>query len=327
MTRLIFGLLIVGGFTLSARAVDPAPLERIATIELKGAPGPLDHLLVDSKNSRLFVANQSNNTLDVVDLKTNKLVKQVEGQNKIHGIAYVADLDRIFVGNGDGVCNVLDGSDYKSLKSIRVNDADNVRYDARTNHIFVAGEKDLAVIDAKTLDLVTNIKLPGSPEGFAIATKQPRLYVNATTPCQVAVIDVEKNEVIARYPLDADKGLETLVLDEPNSRMFIGLRGKPRLIVLDLDSGKAITSVPIPEGVDDTFFDAETKQIYASCGSGFVAVIRQVDADRYEAVANVPTVKGAKTSYYDAATKRLCVAVPRQAGKEGPEIWIYQARP
>jgi DNA-binding beta-propeller fold protein YncE len=327
MTLLLSGLLIVAGFTAGARAEDPAPLERIATSNLKGAPGPLDHLLVDSKNSRLFVANQSNNTLDIVDLKTGKLVKQVEGQNKIHGIAYVADLDRIFVGNGDGVCNVLDGSDFKLLKSIPVNDADNVRYDARTNHIFVAGEKDLAVIDAKTLDLVTNIKLPGSPEGFAIATKRPRLYVNTAPPCQVAVIDTEKNEVIAHHPLDADKGIETLVLDESNNRIFVGVRGKPRLIVLDLDTGKEITSVPIPEGVDDTFFDAETKQIYASCGSGFVAVIRQVDADHYQSVANVPTIKGAKTSYYDAAMKRLYVAVPRQAGKVGPEIWVYGARP
>jgi len=42
--------------------------------------------------------------------------------------------------------------------------------------------------------------------------------------------------------------------------------------------------------------------------------------------AKVPTIKGAKTSYYDMATGRLFLAVPRQEGKEGPEIWVYQAQ-
>jgi len=72
--------------------------------------------------------------------------------------------------------------------------------------------------------------------------------------------------------------------------------------------------------------DAETKQIYISCSSGFVAVIHQIDRDRYESNANVATIKGAKTSAYNPATKRLYVVVPRQPGKEGPEVWVYQAR-
>jgi hypothetical protein len=308
-------------------AEDRQPLERVATIDLKGESGPLDHLFVDAKNSRLFVANQSNNTLDVVDLKSNKLVKQISGQKQIHGIVYLPDLDRIYVGNGDGVCNVLDGKDYSLLKSHPVKDADNVRFDPRTKRVYVAGEKDFAVIDAKSLDLLSGIKLPGSPEGFQIAAKQPRLYVNTTSPCQVLSVDTEKNEVVAKYPLEGDEGNETLALDEANQRIFVGFRGKPRICVLKLDSGKEITSVPIPEGVDDMFFDANSKRIYASCGSGSVAVIRQVDADHYESLGNIATVEGAKTSYYDPDTKRLYLAVPRQPGKDGPQIWVYQAKP
>jgi YVTN family beta-propeller protein len=313
--------------TLGASAEDRLPLERIATIELKGPTGTLDHLGADWKNSRLFVANQSNNTLDVVDVKTNKLVKQVAGQKQIHGIAYAPDPDRIFVGNGAGVCNAIDGRDYTVLKSIPVKDADSVRYDPRTNHVFVAGDKGLAVIDAKTLDLITTIKLPAPPYGFQVAMEKPRVFVNTGPPCQVAVVDSEQNEVIARYPLGAHKGIGPLALDEANQRIFVGLRRNPRLAVLDLESGKEGASVPIPEASDDMFLDANDKRIYISCSSGFVAVIRQIDADHYEAVASVPTVKGAKTSFYNGVTRRLYVAVPRQPGRDGPEVWVYQALP
>jgi hypothetical protein len=321
------GLVLVAGAVQGTTAEEREPLKRLHTIQLKGAPGPLDHLLVDASHARLFVANQSNDTLDIVDLETNKLVKQVPGQKEIHGVAYAADLDRIFVGNGGGVCNAFDGRDYSLLKSVPVKDADNVHYDPRTKHVFVAGAEDMAVIDARSLKLIATIKLPSPPEGFQIATGKPRLYVNVGPQFQVVVIDTDKNEVAARHPLKANKGIETLALDEANKRIFVGFRGEPRIVVLDLDSGKQLTSVTIPEGIDDMFFDAKSKRIYASCASGFVAIVRQIDADHYETVADVATVKGAKTCCFDQDTGRLYLAVPRQQGKEGPEIWVYRANP
>jgi DNA-binding beta-propeller fold protein YncE len=310
-----------------AGGAEQPPLERVGVIELKGKPGPLDHLTVDSVHNRLLVANQCNDTLDVVDLKTGKLIQQVPGQKQVHGVAYAADLDRIFLGNGEGVCNVLDGSDYKLLKTLRVNDADNVHYDPRAHRAYVAGEKELAVIDAKSLKTLALIKLPGPPEGFRVATGRPRLYVNTSEPCQVAVVDTSKDKVITKYPLGGKEGNETLALDEAGKRIFVGCRGNPRIVVLARGSGKQVTSVAIPVGVDDMFFDAKAKRIYASCGSGFVAVVRQIDADHYRPVAKVPTVKGARTSYFDPGTGRLYVAVPRQAGKQGPEVWVFQTRP
>jgi DNA-binding beta-propeller fold protein YncE len=313
------------GFRIST--AKRGPLERVATIPLKGKAGALDHLAIDSKNSRLFVANQSNDTLDVVDLKNNKLLKQVSGQKEIHGIAYAADLDRIFVGNGEGVCNAIDGKDYRVLKSIPVRGADSVRYDPGKQHVFVAGAKALVVIDAKALKRVTAIKLPASPHGFQVASKLPRAFVNTGPPCVVAVADTDKNDIVASYPFEKDKRIGPLALDETGGRIFVGLRGKPRLAVLDLETGKEVASVLIPDGSDDMFFDAKNKRIYVSCNTGFVAVVQQADRDHYESVANVKTIKGAKTSAFDPTTRRLYVAVPRQAGKDGPEIWVYRPRP
>ncbi len=320
--------IIAAAFTILqyANAGEREPLVRVATIELKGKPGTLDHVGADWTTSRLFVANEINDTLDVVNLKTNKLAKQVASQKEIHSIAYSPDSKRIFVGSGGGACNVLDGTDYTLLKSIPVPDADSVRFDPRTQHVFVAGENQIAVIDSKSLDLLATVKLPAPPHGFQVARLSHRVYVNVGVPCQVAVIDTEKNELVARYPLDADKGIGPLALDEPGHRLLVGTRRNPRLAVLDQDTGKEIASVPIPEGSDDMFWDAESKRIYISCSSGFVAVIRQIDRDHYESVANIATVKGAKTSAYDPTAKRLYVAVPRQMGKEAPEVWVFEPR-
>lgn len=314
-------------------AIGPATadsLELKAKIPLgKGKAGNLDHLALDAKRDRLFVANKANNTLDIVDLKAGKPLKPVRDQGGIQGIAYAADLDRVIVGLGTGgFCNIFDGEKYGLLKTVKfADDSDNVRYNAATHLVYVAhAEKALGIINVQTYEQKPDITLPGAAEGFQIETKRPRLYLNVPSPAEVLVIDTEKNTILERFPVKMAGGHHPLALDEANHCIFIGCRKKPMVVVMDSENGKEITGVDIPGEIDDLFFDAKTKRMYASCGDGAIAVLRQIDPDKYETVETIKTAKGAKTSYLDTATGRLFLAVPRQAGMEGPEIWVYQVK-
>jgi DNA-binding beta-propeller fold protein YncE len=314
----------------ASRAAEPSALELVQSIVLKGKPGKLDHLALDAKGDRLFLANKVNNTLDVVDLKGGKLLKQIPNQQGVQGLAYATDLDRLFVAlGGGGFCNVFDGKDLTLLKTIKyTDDADNVRYNPQTHLVYVAhAEKALGVIDAKTFEQKPDIKLAGAAEGFQLETARPRLFLSIPSPSQVAVIDTDKNEVVANYPVKMAGAAHPLALDEPNHRIFVGCRKAPMVVVLDSETGKEITGVAIPEEVDDVWFDAKRKRLYASCGEGFIAVIRQMDPDHYEMAEKIATAKGAKTCLFDADSGRLFLAVPRQADKEGPEIRVYQVKP
>jgi DNA-binding beta-propeller fold protein YncE len=314
----------------SARAGDQPSLELIQTIDLRGKSGGLDHVALDAGRQRLFVANKVNNTMDIVDLKAGKLLQQIPGQQGIQGISYAPDLDRIYVGlGGQGLFNIFNAKTYRPLKTIKfADDSDNVRYDPRTHLVYVAhAETSLGVVDGKALALKTDIKLPGEAEGFQIEKDRPRMYVCIPSPCKIAVIDTDKNEIAGAYPINLAGGATAVALDEPNHRVFVACRKEPLLVVLDSESGKEITSAPIAGDVDDMFFDAQRKKLYASCGEGYLVVIKQKDADTYEAVEKIPTAKGAKTSLFVPETGRLYLAVPRQEGKPGPEIRIYQAKP
>jgi len=317
--------------TLTALAFIPAArageLELVQTIPLKGKPGNLDHLALDSKRGRLLVANKANDTLDVVDLKSGMLLKQVPNQTGVQGIAYAADLDRVYAGlASNGLCNVLDGETYKAVKTIKfADDADNVRYDPRTKQIYVAhAEKALGVIGARTNILKTEIMLPAAAESFQIESKRPRIYVAAPQPCQLIVIDSDKNEVVATHPIKSASGAHPLALDEANHRAYLGCRKEPMVVVLDTESGKELGTVAIPGDVDDLFFDPASKKLYGSCGEGFLAVIKVMDG--LELLEKIPTAKGARTSLYVPATRRLYLAVPRQEGKDGPEIRVFEAK-
>ncbi|OAI40558.1 hypothetical protein AYO40_04715 [Planctomycetaceae bacterium SCGC AG-212-D15] len=319
-------VMVVLAATGFARGAEPKSLKLVQTIELKGGPGRLDHMAIDQKHGRLFVANLSNNSLDIVDLKAGKLAKQIPDQKKLQGIAYAPDLDRIFVGNGiSGNCNVFDGKDYKLLKSIPLLDADNVRYNPKTHLVYIEhAEQSLSVFDARNYETKATIKLPGSPEAFQLEASRPRLYVNAL-PNHVVVIDTDKNEVLHKYPLKLAERGYPMAIDEKNHRLFIGCREKPVVLVMDSETGKAITTVLIPADIDDLFYDAKRKRLYASCGEGFLTILKQRDADNYEILEKIPTVKLARTCFFDSETGRLYLGIPRQEGKEGPEIQVYEA--
>ena len=325
---LVAGFLMLLGIGL-AWSGEPATLKLIQTIPLKGAPGRLDHFAIDGTHARLFIANLSNNSLDIVDLKAGKLIKQIPDQKKIQGIAYAPELDRIFVGNGiGGECNVFDGKDYELLKSIKLPGADNVRYLAKRQLVYVGhGEKALSAIDARTYEVKATIKLPGRPEGFQLETKRPRLYMNTVDPTRLVVVDTDKNEVLHSYAIKLADRAYPMALDVANKRIFLGMRNKPSIVIVDSENGKEVSSVAIPEDIDDLFFDAKNKRLYASTGAGFLAVIRQRDADHYETLETIPTLKMARTCFFDPAGERLYLGVPRQKGEEGPTIRVYQPRP
>ena len=309
------------------------PLERVWTIALEGPVGGLDHLAIDSRRGRLFVANTSINSLDVVDLEAGMLLKQVPGQGRIRGIAYAPELDRVFVGNGTGgVFNALDGRDFGLLKGLPLGeDADNVRYNPATRRIYVVhADEELAVIEADGYATRSPIPLPKSLGAFQLETSRPRMCVNAKAAGQVVVIDTAKDKIIARFPVEPAGVNAALAIDEPHRRLFVGCRRESSLVVMDADTGRVVARMPIPGDVDDVFFDARRGRVYASCDDGAIAVVRQSDPDHYEPLATIATAKGARTSHFDPEGGRYYLAVPRRADRprqEHPEVWVYRARP
>jgi hypothetical protein len=188
-------------------------------------------------------------------------------------------------------------------------------------------EKALSVVDAQSYEVKAEIKLPGRPEGFQLETRRPRLYMNTVDPTRLVVVDTDKNEALQSHPLTLADRAYPMAVDEANHRLFLGCRNKPSVVVVDSETGKEVTSVAIPEDIDDLFYDAKNKRLYASCGAGALAVIQQHDADHYETLETIPTVKMARTCFFDSARERLYLIVPRQEGEEGPTIRVYRPRP
>src|SRR5881396_2973468 len=93
-------LIVVFAFAAMAWAQSAQPLRLEKTIEIPDVQGRIDHLSIDTKGDRLFVAALGNNTLEVIDLRAGKRVKTIGQLQEPQGVLYVPATDRLYVANG-----------------------------------------------------------------------------------------------------------------------------------------------------------------------------------------------------------------------------------
>src|SRR5436190_11116976 len=88
------------GFAVKAEAQDATPLRLVQTIPLPNVEGRIDHLAVDLKGQRLFVAALGNDTVEILDLRAGTRVRSLTGFREPQGVAFIESLGRLFVSNG-----------------------------------------------------------------------------------------------------------------------------------------------------------------------------------------------------------------------------------
>ena len=152
------------------------------------------------------------------------------------------------------------------------------------------------------------------------------MFINLTGKSAVGILDRNKSALLATWPLPAgDKLNVAMALDEPDHRLFVVTRNPGKLIVLNSDSGKVITSLPAVGMVDDMSYDAQHKRLYLA-GDGALDVFEQKDSDHYSLLAKVPGAFRAKTGILVPELNRYYLAVPHHGNKDA-EVRVYEIQP
>jgi DNA-binding beta-propeller fold protein YncE len=310
-------------------------LRLVQTIAMPSVKGRIDHMGVDVKGKRLFVAGLENGTVEVVDLQSGKWVRSIPGFKKPQGILYLPDLNKLFVASGDdGMVRVFRGDRLELLDSIHLEVGPNrIVFEPHSNLVYVGyGGKDagkdygeIGVIDARNDKAVGSIKIAAHPSELLLDKSGTTLFVFISISNQVQVIDTNKRQVVSTWQVSSQRPGDA-AFDESTSRLFIGTRTPPEMIVMDSKSGQEVAHLPTVEGMDGVYFDVKRKRVYVSGGrempSGFVFVYQQKNADHYETIARIPTRAGTGTSFWSAELDGYYVAAPAN-DKESAAVLVY----
>lgn len=309
------------------------PLKLIQTLTLPAdVKGNFDHFGVDPTGHRLFATPEDYKAVLVFDLNTGKLIHTIGRISRPHAVLYRQDLDRIYITDGTvGELKIYDGKTYSLVTSVKLlTDTDSIGYDPATKYLYIdngGGDAHetysmMSVVDTTAGKKLADIQVDGETiEAMALEKSSQKIYVNNRTKNRVDVVDREKREVIASWPITQGKVNVAMALDEANHRLFVACRGG-QIVVLDTETGKEVATLPITKGVDDLVFDPASKRLYAAC-DGAVDVYEQAGADNYKLLGKVPTGPLGRTARLVPELNHYFVAVPQHESKSA-EILVFE---
>jgi DNA-binding beta-propeller fold protein YncE len=262
-----------------------------------GGEGGWDYLTYDPAGQRLFIARATR--VMVVDPEKGSVLSEIPNTPGVHGVALAQDLGKGFTSNGrENTVTVFDLKTLKETARIKLDGAENpdaIMYEPVSKRIFTFNgrSQNATAIDAEKNSVIGNIPLDGKPE-FAVADGKGTVFVNIEDKSELTSIDARNAKVLNTWPLAPCEEPSGLAIDQRNRRLFSGCHNKMMAIV-NADSGKVVTTVPIGEGVDANRFDPGTNLAFSSNGDGTLTVVHQESPDKYTVVQNAETQRSART--------------------------------
>lgn len=268
-------------------------------------PGGWDYVTLDGNRGHLFVTH--GDAVAVLDARTGKEVGRITDTPGVHGVALVPTAGRGYISEGKAdAAAIFDLATLKKLGSVPTGKGpDAIIADPADGFVltFNGRSDDATVIEAATGKVHGTIPLGGRPE-FAVADGKGHVYDNLEDKSEVVELDPRALTVVARWPLAPGESPSALAMDPVSRRLFVGCHNQ-KLVVMDADNGKVVTTLPIGRGVDAARFDPGTDFVFASCGDGTTTVIHEGKGDHFEVVDTLQTRRSARTMELDPATHEI----------------------
>jgi YVTN family beta-propeller protein len=289
----------------NAAATDEGPYKFLSEIPI-GGEGGWDILTIDSPTHRLYLSHATK--VVVVDLEKNAVAGEVTDTPGVHGFVVAPELQRGFSSNGkEAKVSVVDLKTLSTISKVDTGEGpDALVYEPHRGEVYVFNHKgnSATVINAKSVTVVSTIALGGSPEFAAADSAAGRVYCNLEDKSEVVAIDTAKHEVVERWPIAPGEEPSGIAFDAAHHRLFAGCHNK-MMAILDTETGKVVTTVPIGSGVDGCAFDDATQLAFASCGDGTTTIAKEETLQKFTVVQSLKTEPRARTMALDPQTHRI----------------------
>src|SRR3984885_8241906 len=217
---------------------------QIKKISIPG-DGFWDYLTTDPGTGRVFVSHGPE--VDVVDPKKGEVIGKITGLKLVHGIALAPEFNHGFI--SDGAANQVVVFDMTTLAKVGEVAAgmnpDGIIYDPGSKRVFAFNGRsaNATAVDAEKGTLASTVTLEGKPE-FPAPEGKGHVFVNIEDKSEVMDIDAKALMVVHKWPLAPCEEPSGMAMDPKTRRIFSGCDNK-MMAVMDADTGKVVTTVPI----------------------------------------------------------------------------------
>jgi DNA-binding beta-propeller fold protein YncE len=256
-----------------------SPLTTVADVPLPGAAVRFDYQSLDTSSGPLYIAHMNADQLVVFDTASRKVLANLNGFTRVHGVLAVPEIARVFASvTGDHEVAAVDMSTLRTVaKTGPIKYPDGIAYAPGPKRVFVSDEHGNvdAVIDAQSYNLIKKIELGGGAGNTVFDPGTGHIVVAVHEKNELVSIDPVKLEITGHHPLPGVKEPHGIALDIDNRLAFVAGADNHMLALVDLTNMKVMGTYPVGDDPDVLAFDPGLKQLYVSAESGNVWVYRE----------------------------------------------------
>ena len=307
-TPVLLGLSLLAGHALAQDS--KTPYKVLDTIQLMGTGG-IDYVYADNDARRIYVPRGTQTF--VFGLDSHKYVGAI---TNISGRGVAVDTKSHHGFSSSSPLGMFDTETLQKIKGIEVQGRpDGIMLEPLTDRVYVFSHSapSITVVDPKEGAVVGTVDVGGAMEQ-AQSDGQGKLFVCVEDEKKIAVVDVKTLKVLTKYDLGEAAGEPGgLGLDIKNHILFAMCASPDVCVVLNADTGKVITTLPIGSGTDGGGFNPKTMEAWSSQRDGTLTIIKETSPTSFAVEQTVQTKAGCKTSSLDTKNNRIVLICTERA--------------
>ena len=205
-------------------------------------------------NVRIVQTNSAGDSIHIIDPATNKVVGEITGVERAHGVSAAPDGSWLYVSNeADTTVDVVNGKTLKVTKKIPLSGHPNniaITPDGRKVYVAIAQEPGAVdVIDAVAQEKVKSISVHGRVHNTFMTPDGKHVVAGMIGARNMTVIDTETDMPV--WTLYFDLGVRPMAFDTnpdgSTKRVFVQLSNFNGFAVVDFQTRKEVDRIALPE--------------------------------------------------------------------------------
>jgi DNA-binding beta-propeller fold protein YncE len=254
-----------------------------------------DYLTIDYQNHRLLSAHLGAGLLYAIDLKTNRLIQTISDLPGIEGVEFIPELNKAYTSDWkEQKIAVVDLSTMKITEKLNAErKPDGSTYASDFHKLYVSDEmaKSEIIIDVRTNKIIKTLHFESETGMPQYDPESKLVYLNLQEQNTLAVIDPKTDTIIARYDVSPCKANHGMALDVKNHLAFLACEENNLMTVFNLQTHKAVTQLPLPQGADVIKFDPGLGRVYVACSSEAISAFHEVDVTHFTKIEDFAVSK------------------------------------
>lgn len=255
--------------TGSAQPLPAGVLTHVEIPPITAKTAAIDIMLVDQSAHLLYVADRTDNGVDVLDVSTPhaKYMRTLDvGGSAPNGIVLVPEENKLFTGNNDSTVSIIDTKTGKILANVNTGGkgrADEMDYDPKDHKVYVAnsGDNFVTVFDTKNNTIIKKFDKIGTPGN---GLEQPRynpadgkFYLTLSDDNQIMEFDPTSDSIVKTFDVVAKCNPMGFSINPKTQQALVGCGNKkaPITAVWDIKAGKVTSTFTDAGAGDVTLYD------------------------------------------------------------------------